>query len=76
MPLFGILELCVKAAAIFRLKRSAFHHSVWRILEKPHIASLPLGDMVNRNVMPFCVVLQIAPFPSVTDHESKLRSIL
>ena len=47
IPLLGILEVCVKAAAIFRLKRSAFDHSVWRVLEKPHIASLPIADMVN-----------------------------
>ena len=48
MPLLGILEVCVKAEAIFRIKRSAFDHSVWRVLQKPHIASLLFGDMVNR----------------------------
>ena len=49
MPLLGILEVFVKAAAIFGLKRSAFDHSVWRFLEKPHIyvASLPFADIVN-----------------------------
>ena len=47
MPLLGILEVCIKAEAIFRLKRSAFDHSVCRVLEKPHIASLPFADMVN-----------------------------
>lgn len=53
MPLLGILEceVCVKAAAIFRLKRSAFDHSVWRVLEK---ASLPFADMVNKEGVTAC----------------------
>ncbi|CAH3018659.1 unnamed protein product, partial [Porites evermanni] len=43
----SLLEVCIKAEAIFRLKRSAFDLSVCRVLEKPHIASLPFEDMVN-----------------------------
>ena len=49
MLLLGLLEVCVNAAAIFKLKRSAFDHFVWRILENPHIAISMLTTILAEN---------------------------